>query len=648
MIDSNNELKKLSKSLLEAARGIIENRTTIERKTDQELSEAAKVLTAKQKKIDKNHNGKLDAEDFAKLRAEGIDHVIIHSPYTPDIHGGIAEVTHRDRRNGNVSVMFENMKYVLKKGQFKEIPEEAEELDELSQKMVRAYRDKARDDKETAEDDREFYKSHDDNVDHEDNIIRKRKAGIKTATYKILGGAKVNVKEEAEELDELSKGAMLKYLSANKKDDTKARETGDYDKMTKRMRGTDMAVRKYTAKPGSKSVRVPATEEVELGEAPVDGVAAGSMNNDGHLCATKVFHKEWAEGAPLFSQHAEPDADGNIAWYDVMFEHGIEKMVSTDDLDILMSESHERHGKRKMKEDVEAIDEISNTTLSSYTDKAAKERDVFHADRNKTADAARKYFNRKNGVRKALQITKEEAENIDEATKRTYVGTVGDWHIHHSEDPGSGEDRYHFKHKTTGKSGGYLQINPYHNTAKETHAQSVQRQAKSWGASDEESKLIVNHQNKLLGKNEEVEHIDESAKIAAHLVKRYGDNVRKSHVMSAANDFGVDPSKLAKAVRKKLGVNSLDEARGRRRKNPIPAGQSEEPEPRQHIMQQLQRAKLSMRGGEHVTFKDGTKHHISGDNAATILAKYSGMRPAQKEEFQKKIGSSHAAFKEEL
>ncbi|CAB4143598.1 hypothetical protein UFOVP447_186 [uncultured Caudovirales phage] len=182
-----------------------------------------------------------------------------------------------------------------------------------------------------------------------------------------------------------------------------------------------------------------------IDEAKVDGVAAGSMDNDGHLCATKVFHKEWAEGTPIFSQHAEPDADGNIAWYDVMFEHGIEKRVSTDDLEILMAESHERHGKRKMKEEAE-----------------------------------------------------------------------------------------------------------------------------------------------------------------------------------------------------------LDEARGRPRKNPLPAGKSDEPEPRQHIIQQLQRAKLSMRGGEHVTFKDGTKHHVSGQHAEKILAKYSAMKPAGKEEFQKKIHASHAAFKAEL
>jgi hypothetical protein len=46
------------------------------------------------------------------------------------------------------------------------------------------------------------------------------------------------------------------------------------------------------------------------------------------------------------SQHAEPDEHGNIAWYDVMFEHGIEKQVSTDELEVLMSESHGNHKKK--------------------------------------------------------------------------------------------------------------------------------------------------------------------------------------------------------------------------------------------------------------------------------------------------------------
>lgn len=58
---------------------------------------------------------------------------------------------------------------------------------------------------------------------------------------------------------------------------------------------------------------------------------------------------------------------------------------------------------------------------------------------------------------------------------------------------------------------------------------------------------------------EEYEDLDESAKVADHLIKRYGDNVRKSHIRSAANDFGVGYVALSHAVRKKLGVNRLEE-----------------------------------------------------------------------------------------
>ena len=62
-----------------------------------------------------------------------------------------------------------------------------------------------------------------------------------------------------------------------------------------------------------------------------------------HDCATHVEHAEFGQGQPIHGQHAEPDENGNIAWYDVMFEHGVEKNMPTDDLTILMSEMHENH-----------------------------------------------------------------------------------------------------------------------------------------------------------------------------------------------------------------------------------------------------------------------------------------------------------------
>ena len=47
--------------------------------------------------------------------------------------------------------------------------------------------------------------------------------------------------------------------------------------------------------------------------------------------------------------HAMPDVDGNIAWYDVMFEHGIEKGVSINELKVTVAEEHHNHGGKKKK-----------------------------------------------------------------------------------------------------------------------------------------------------------------------------------------------------------------------------------------------------------------------------------------------------------
>ena len=54
-------------------------------------------------------------------------------------------------------------------------------------------------------------------------------------------------------------------------------------------------------------------------------------------------------------QHADPDEEGNVAWYDVMFEHGIEKDVSINELKVTKAEGHihsSHNPKKKKKEEV--------------------------------------------------------------------------------------------------------------------------------------------------------------------------------------------------------------------------------------------------------------------------------------------------------
>ena len=83
-----------------------------------------------------------------------------------------------------------------------------------------------------------------------------------------------------------------------------------------------------------------------------------------HNCAKHVEHAEWGPGATLAEEHAAPDESGNIAWYDIMFEHGLERQVPTASLNILVSETH-KHAGKKMKESVNAGGETAVIDLGS-------------------------------------------------------------------------------------------------------------------------------------------------------------------------------------------------------------------------------------------------------------------------------------------
>ena len=97
-------------------------------------------------------------------------------------------------------------------------------------------------------------------------------------------------------------------------------------------------------------------------EDRVNGVIDGQLEDDGHLCATKIFSEEYGEGTPIHSAHADPDEFGNIEWYDVMFEHGIERIL-TDEVTILSEMNHGSHKKKSKKKAEESAGEIGTAEL---------------------------------------------------------------------------------------------------------------------------------------------------------------------------------------------------------------------------------------------------------------------------------------------
>lgn len=89
-------------------------------------------------------------------------------------------------------------------------------------------------------------------------------------------------------------------------------------------------------------------EKVVINPNMKESENAPSKENGGiaHNCATHVYSESWGDGRTVTTMHAEPDAAGNIAWYDVMFEHGIEKGVPIEEMKVVKSESH-MHSKKK-------------------------------------------------------------------------------------------------------------------------------------------------------------------------------------------------------------------------------------------------------------------------------------------------------------
>ena len=72
-----------------------------------------------------------------------------------------------------------------------------------------------------------------------------------------------------------------------------------------------------------------------------------------HDCAIVVEHPEWGVGKPLYASHAVPDDDGYVSWYDIEFEHGIERKVATEDMVVMQTEAHneamDKNGKKMIK-----------------------------------------------------------------------------------------------------------------------------------------------------------------------------------------------------------------------------------------------------------------------------------------------------------
>jgi hypothetical protein len=116
--------------------------------------------------------------------------------------------------------------------------------------------------------------------------------------------------------------------------------------------------------------------------------------NSQHLCAKNVVHESWGEGLCVATMHADPDEEGNIEWYDVMFDHGIEEQVSIEELKVTKAEDH-IHASKKTKikeskdddddEDEDEDDDKPKAKAKNGEDKDSSKEDEENGKKNKVS-----------------------------------------------------------------------------------------------------------------------------------------------------------------------------------------------------------------------------------------------------------------------
>lgn len=173
----------------------------------------------------------------------------------------------------------------------------------------------------------------DGDVDSSDKYLHNRRKAIKKSMGK---ESKVVINPEVKE--EYTNSDFLKVSKR-----VKVKSTGATGEVVGRHRQDNGDIH-FTVKHGDTTSKHPGSNlQVHKEETKVD-----SKLENPHNCATHVYSEQWGDGRTVTTMHADPDEYGIIAWYDVMFEHGIEKGVPIEELKVVKSESH-MHGKRSKK-----------------------------------------------------------------------------------------------------------------------------------------------------------------------------------------------------------------------------------------------------------------------------------------------------------
>ena len=373
--------------------------------------------------------------------------------------------------------------------------------------------------------------------------------------------------------------------------------------------------------------------------------------NKQHLCAKNVVHEQWGEGACLSEMHDDPDENGDIAWYDVMFEHGVEKQVSIDELKVTKSEGHihsSHNKKKKVKEEVESEGytkkQRTKKAIKAFSPKAID--DVLAVAKD---NAANKHSPKGRDWGK-LSATAAQKLIDKEMEKLGYTMTAGGkWvaeDVYENDVPCAECGKVHegacapedMKEAKTVKEeddedGGEKTDAQKDDMDGDGEKDSKKKKKKKKGDDEEESskpdKIDTEPQIKTMVSEREMTE-KEKVKLE-HLKKNFEGGEMHKSMKTKYGDKGDDVfyGKLTKmAMGEEVSFN-IDEAEDGGNEN---------------LMMALRKS-VSLRGQHQVAFKDGSKVKISQKDAQNLLNRLQKEKPASREAMMKSAYKSEKHFK---
>ena len=167
-----------------------------------------------------------------------------------------------------------------------------------------------------------------------------------------------------------------------------------------------------------------------------------------HDCATFVKHPVFGYGKPVYESHAIPDDEGNVAWYDVEFAHGIEKEVPAEDMEILDEASHGKKKKEPMKDDMDNGEEEEPKMMDSDENPMKKKKKVVVPDADEPSEDDAEEDKPKVGVEKPEDKKKKKTSG-NSGEKEAEISKIGEGTIKVDDYEGSGVKKLDKKQKNS-------------------------------------------------------------------------------------------------------------------------------------------------------------------------------------------------------